>query len=229
MSRWREVVRRELCRYQQQTGMDVIERQDLLDQSLPVLEAEFPEAKTPDQTLSRVLQELRDRGELEFLDLDGTYRILDLDDEAMASPEESNPGQQYEARTYETIVQARSMPVALRKAALSWYDSRCPVSGVDHDGLLDVAHVLPWSDHPDHRTDPENVMVLDKTHHEAFDRGLFTVDDDYRLCVAPDFETESNVLERTLLDQRGERIGFPSSRRPSPDFLQQHNETLEWW
>lgn len=229
MSRWREVVRRELHRYREQTGADVIERQDLLEQSLPVLEAEFPDAKTPGQTLSRILQELRDRGELEFLDLDGTYRILGLDEEAMASPGESNPEQQYEARTYETTVQARSMPVAFRRAALSWYDSRCPVSGVDHDGLLDVAHVLSWSDHPEYRTDPGNVLVLDKTHHEAFDRGLFTFDDEYRLRVAPDFETESDVLEGTLLDQQGDTVGFPGSRRPSPDYLQQHNETLAWW
>lgn len=41
MSRWRAVVRRELHRYQQQAGMDVIERQYLLEQPLPVLEAEF--------------------------------------------------------------------------------------------------------------------------------------------------------------------------------------------
>ena len=229
MSRWRAVVRRELHRYHQQTGADVIERQNLLEQSLPVLEAEFPDAKTPGQTLSRVLQELRDRGELEFLDLNGTYRILDLDEGAMASPAESVPGQQYEAKTYETTVQARSMPVAFREAALSWYDSQCPVSGVDHDGLLDVAHVLPWNDHPEYRTDPENVLVLDKTHHEAFDRGLYTVDDDYRLRVAPDFETESDVLEGTLLEQRGERVDFPRSRRPSTEFLSQHNETLNWW
>lgn len=232
MSRWRAVVRRELHRYHQQTGADVIERQDLLEQSLSVLEAEFPDAKTPGQTLSRVLQELAKRDEIEFLDYEGTYKILDLDEDQMVEPTagtDTDEPQSYEAATYETTVQARSMPVAFRKAALSWYDSRCPVSGVDHDGLLDVAHVLPWSDHPEYRTDPENVLVLDKTHHEAFDRGLFTFDDDYHLRVAPDFETESDVLEGTLLEQQGEGVDFPRSRRPSPDFLQRHNETLEWW
>lgn len=229
MSRWREVVRRELARYREQTGTDVIERQDLLEQSLPVLEAEFPGAKTPGQTLSRVLQELRDRGELEFLDHEGTYRILNLDEDATASASDVDPTQQYEARTYETTVQGRSLPVAFRDAALAWYGSRCPVSGVDREGLLDVAHVLPWSDHPEYRTDPENVMVLDKTHHEAFDRGLFTLDDEYCLHVAPEFSTESDVLETTLLDREGDRVAFPDARAPAADHLREHNTTLAWW
>lgn len=115
-----------------------------------------------------------------------------------------------------------------RDAALSWYDSRRPVSGVDHEGLLDVAHVLPWSDYPEHRTDPENV-VLDKTHHEAFDRGLFTLDAGNYLRVAPDFTTESDVLRRTLVEQAGDRIPIPGPRPPSADHLREHNTTLDWW
>lgn len=229
MSRWREVTRRELHRYRAETGVDVVERQDLLEQSRPILEREFPDAGTPGQTLSRVLQELRDRDELEFLDRDGTYRILDLDYEANGATTDDESGHQYEARTYETTVQARSIPVAFREAVLEWYGSRCPVSGVDHRGLLDVAHVLPWSEHPDRRSDPENVVVLDKTHHEAFDRGLFTFDDKYRLRVSPEFATGSDVLERTLLGRSGERVQFPDTRRPSSDFIREHNRTLEWW
>lgn len=231
MSRWRDVVRRELHRYREQTGFDVVERQDLLDQSLPVLEREFPDADTPDQTLSRVLQELRDRDELEFLDYEGTYRILDLDHDPEGADGGAGTGDgadRYEARTYETTARARSLPAAFRDAALSWYESRCPVSGVDREGLLDVAHVRSWSDHPDHRTDPGNVIVLDKTHHAAFDRGLFTLDDGYRLRVAPDLSTESDLLGRTLFDQAGERVRFPGPRRPSPDHLAAHNESLDW-
>lgn len=228
MSRWREVVRRELHRYRTETAVDVVERQDLLEQIRPILEREFPDAETPGQTFSRVLQELRDRDELEFLDRDGTYRILDLDYEANGATTDGETDHQYEARTYETAVQARSMPVAFREAALEWYGSRCPVSGVDHEGLLDVAHVLPWSEHPTHRSDPRNVVVLDKTHHQAFDRGLFTFDDGYRLRVSPEFSTDSDVLERTLLGRNGERVQFPDTREPSPEYIREHNENLAW-
>lgn len=67
--------------------------------------------------------------------------------------------------------------MAFRNPALEWYNSQCPFSGVDHEGLLDVAHILPWSDYRAHRTDPKNLIVLDEAHHEAFDPGLFTVDE----------------------------------------------------
>lgn len=226
MSRWRDVVRRELHRYREQTGQDVVERQALLDQALPTLEREFPDANTPEQTFSRVLQELRDRDELAFLDSPGTYRLENL---AHDPGDDSHAeGHEYEADTYETTVTARSIPTAFRDAVLSWYDHRCPVSGVDHEGLLDVAHVRSWSDHSEIRTDPGNVLVLDKTHHAAFDRGLFTIDESHRLQVAPDFTTESDLLRESLVDCDGQQIRFPGSRRPASEYLRRHNEALDW-
>ncbi|QCJ48165.1 HNH endonuclease [Haloprofundus sp. MHR1] len=235
MSRWRRVVRRELRRYRDQTGTDVVSRQDLLDQSLPVLRAEFPDAATPGQTLSRVMQELRDRGEVDFL-TPGVYRVADLGraaEETASTPEPSDgvdaefPA--YEARTYRTTVGARSMPAAFREAILERYAERCPVSGVDRPALLDVAHVLPWSDYESVRTDPENTLLLSKTHHAAFDAGLFTLNGDYRLHVAPNFTSESDVLRRTLVDRDGERVDVPESAGLSAAHLTEHNETLDWW
>ncbi|WP_459889406.1 HNH endonuclease [Halostagnicola bangensis] len=41
--------------------------------------------------------------------------------------------------------------------------------------LLDMAHVLSWSDYPEYRADLTNVLPLTKTHHAAFDRGLYTI------------------------------------------------------
>jgi putative restriction endonuclease len=90
---------------------------------------------------------------------------------------------------------------------------------------LDVAHVLPWSEYPDRRADLSNVLALSKTHHAAFDRGLFTLDRDYRLRVAPDFETECESLRRTILEQAGERIPVEGV---DPDYLATHNDALAW-
>jgi putative restriction endonuclease len=227
MSRWREVVRWELHRFREQTGHDVIERQNLLAQARPVLEREFPDANTPGQTLSRVLQELRTRDEVAFLDHEGTYRILELDSDPPDPTAPESEGR-YEATTYETTIDARSIPTAFRDAVLSWYDRRCPVSGTDHAGLLDVAHVLSWSDHPERRTDPGNVLPLDRTHHAAFDRGLFTIDADCRLRVDPDLSTDSDILRASLIQQDGERLSIPGPQRPSGELLREHNESIEW-
>jgi len=52
-------------------------RQMLIDAELPHIIADTGSTgRTPAQTLSRVLQELRDMGYIEFIDSAGTYRLL---------------------------------------------------------------------------------------------------------------------------------------------------------
>ncbi|WP_336361422.1 HNH endonuclease [Haladaptatus sp. ZSTT2] len=121
----------------------------------------------------------------------------------------------------------RAVDPGFRKITLARYNQHCPISGVDHPGLLDVAHALSWRDYPEYRADLSNVITLSKTHHAAFDRELYTIDADYRLLVNPTFETQSDLLKRTILDNAGERLpllvaGFSS------DYLAQHNAGLEW-
>ena len=50
---------------------------------------------------------------------------------------------------------------------------RCPVSGVDYPGLLNVPRVLSWGENPMYRADLTNVLTLGETRHVAFDCGLF--------------------------------------------------------
>ena len=228
MSRWRQVVRRELRRYQTETGQEVLERQEFLGQCRSIFQRDFPENRTPGQKFSQVMQQLKRRGEVEFIDNDGTYRILSLDFDPAgeaANSEEST----YHASEYETTVGARSMPAAFRDAILNRYAHACPVSGVDHDCLLDVAHILPWGEYPDHRTNPGNVVVLSKTHHAAFDAGMFTLDGDFRLHVNPELDTNCDLLRRTLVDRDGSKTELPDDAPLTPSFLDQHNQQLDWW
>ncbi|WP_254820841.1 HNH endonuclease [Haloglomus halophilum] len=139
----------------------------------------------------------------------------------------SNAGDGLTAATYETTVVARSVDPEFRATVLSQHDGMCPVSHVDHPALLDVAHVLPWSEYPDHRADLGNVLPLSKTHHAAFDRELFTIDADYRLRVNPEFDTQSDILQRTIIEQAGEQVSFGDTG-PEPTYLQEHNQRLAW-
>lgn len=129
--------------------------------------------------------------------------------------------------TYETTVHARTVDPEFRAAVISRYDRTCPISGVDHPGLLDVAHVLSWSDYPEYRANLNNVLPLSKTHHAAFDRELFTIDQEYRLLVNPSFETQSTVLQQTILDQAGERLPIENGHLDS-DLIAEHNAGIAW-
>ena len=133
----------------------------------------------------------------------------------------------YSAGTYETTIHARVVDPEFRATILSRHDQTCPISGVDHPSLLDVAHVLSWSDYPQYRADVTNVLPLSKTHHAAFDRGLFTIDQDYCLRVNPEFETESELLRRSVVERAGQRVAMPDGY-VSPKYVQRHNASLEW-
>jgi len=131
------------------------------------------------------------------------------------------------AGTYETTIHARVVDPEFRATVLSLYNKTCPISGVDHPGLLDVAHVLSWSDYPQYRADVTNVLPLSKTHHAAFDRGLFTIDQDYCLQVNPQFETQSDLLQRTLIDRAGQQLTLPDGS-VDPSYVSRHNAALDW-
>ena len=75
---WRSAVLAALDRYRARHGSTFVERQSLLSEELENIARDTGSAgSTPDQTLSRVLQELRDEGILEFLNDAGPYRVVE--------------------------------------------------------------------------------------------------------------------------------------------------------
>jgi putative restriction endonuclease len=133
----------------------------------------------------------------------------------------------YSAATYETVTQTRVTDPEFRTTVLTRYDKSCPISGVDHPGLIDVAHVLSWSTYPDYRSDLSNVLPLSKTHHAAFDRELFTIDQEYRIQANPDFETQSELLKKTIINRSGERFDQFEGNL-DPNYLVEYNSSLAW-
>lgn len=74
---WKEAVKAALKRMSTNQASDEITRKDLIDAELSNIVAEAKsQGMTPSQTLSRVLQELREEGAVEFSDYEGTYKIL---------------------------------------------------------------------------------------------------------------------------------------------------------
>src|SRR5215212_4079507 len=75
---WSEVVLSAVRRHVQRTGSTIFSRQGLIDSEMEYVVAETGSSgATPWQTLSRELQQLRDRGLLEFVSA-GVYRYAGL-------------------------------------------------------------------------------------------------------------------------------------------------------
>jgi len=107
------------------------------------------------------------------------------------------------------------------------FDHRCPLSGIERSEMLTVSHILDRAGNQDLAEEIENVVLLDWTHHMAFDAGLWTFDESGRLWVKPDFETESGSLRTSLVDRHGEKI---NELAPVGDeYIERHNDELSWW
>ena len=73
---WREAVLEAIVRYTSRHGTRTFTRRGLLDEELDRIKLDTAtEGATPDQTMSRVLQELRDEEIIDFLDDQGSYLL----------------------------------------------------------------------------------------------------------------------------------------------------------
>ena len=76
---------------------------------------------------------------------------------------------------------------AFKKEILKIYNNSCCISGFNIEtdiniSMLDACHIVPFSD--SHDDTISNGIALCPNLHRAFDRGLITIDDCYRVCVS---------------------------------------------
>ena len=94
--------------------------------------------------------------------------------------------------------------------------------------LLDVAHVLSRSEHPELIEDPENVLVVNALHHRAFDADLFTIASDRCLRVNPQFDPGHPFLQETIVERAGNQVEFPQAVELDESYLAERNAGLAW-
>ncbi len=111
-----------------------------------------------------------------------------------------------------------------RQSVLASYNARCCVTGNPVPELLVASHILPWGSHPEQRLNPRNGLCLAQTQDAAFDRGLITFDEDFRLVLSPylrDF-LPNEALARNFTIYEGTKIEMPDKFLPDDEFMQQH-------
>ncbi|MEZ4599591.1 MAG: HNH endonuclease [Syntrophotaleaceae bacterium] len=123
-------------------------------------------------------------------------------------------------------VKARLGQSFFRKSVLASYNKRCCLTGNPIPELLVASHILPWGKFPEHRLNPRNGLCLAQTQDAAFDRGLVTFDEDYRLVISPYLREylPNEALVRNFLDYEGKRIEMPEKFLPYEGFLREHRE-----
>jgi len=124
------------------------------------------------------------------------YQAVDLEDEAR------------------TIVR----DAAFRRTVVSVYNFRCAFCGLQiiselNQNIVDGAHIKPFSQFYDDRID--NGISLCKNHHWAFDRGWFSLEDDYTLLISNSLR-EDSPHATPMREFHGRTIWLPSQEQYRP-------------
>ncbi len=132
----------------------------------------------------------------------------------------------YEGQTRSALIQVRIKQSFFRKAVLSSYGGRCCITRISEPRLLVASHIVPWNADAKNRLNPRNGLCLSALHDKAFDRGLITITDDFRVDISPVLSKseEEPFIRDTLIAIRGQVIALPEKFRPDIKFLRRHRE-----
>ncbi|MDL2327798.1 HNH endonuclease [Ruminococcaceae bacterium OttesenSCG-928-A11] len=128
------------------------------------------------------------------------------------------------------IQKARRNQDFFRKAVLSSYQYRCCITGLSVPSLLIASHIKPWkfSNPVTERTNPQNGLCLNALHDKAFDKGLITIDTNYRLILSKELKAtyDSSIVEEFFFRFENIKICLPERFSPSKEFLEYHNNNV---
>lgn len=226
---WRDAVLDAVTRLGGRRGSDTVDRQSLIAEELEriVLET-HSRGITPAQTLSRVLQDLRDEGVIDFLGA-GSYRLLHapVDVEVVELSDEQIDAKirrrllrlgRVETGTEVGATRRRRGQARVRALALDNYGQRCAVCDVSDPRLLVTSHILPWAEAPDARGDLSNVILLCCFQDRLFELGYWALSDE--LSVLRRASIESTTIRALIPTAMAFRR--PASNAPGADYLRYH-------
>lgn len=131
---------------------------------------------------------------------------------------------------FSTLTTARKGQYFFRSAVLSAYNNTCCVTGINIPELLQASHIKCWkdSDPITERTNPINGLCLNALHHKAFDKGIITIDTDYKILVSKRAKEiySSEIFNKFFVIYEGKKINMPNRFLPSKDLISYHNSKL---
>lgn len=205
--RWQESVWAAVRR-RAAAGDGTFTRAELIAHELPQIVRETGSTgATPEQTLSRELQQLRDCGLLIFSG-DGTYRL------AGEGGDEADVEKAIRTQIAQQMM-ARVGQSAFRRALMDKWCGRCPLTGISEPELLRASHIIAWGACTDERErlDSENGLLLSALWDAAFDRGLVSFDRAGNPLAFPRLGAEARAALGLGRDVRLERLSDGNVRR----------------
>lgn len=115
-----------------------------------------------------------------------------------------------------------------RTIVLSNYSNNCAITGISIPDLLIASHIKPWSKDEKNRLNPTNGICLSATLDKAFDKGLITINNDFKIIFSSKLKkfSKEQFFENELQRFENQKIFLPIKFLPNEEFLEYHNEVV---
>lgn len=153
-------------------------------------------------------------------EFDNTGTLEDEADELLL-PED------FTGETRRVVTEQRIKQNFFRRAVLSSYRGRCCMSGLSEPRLLVASHIVPWSKDKANRLNPSNGLCLSAIHDRAFDKGLITLTDDFKVVISEELKRRIEpFVTDVFLPLNGRTIEHPERFAPQAEFVAWHRREL---
>lgn len=129
----------------------------------------------------------------------------------------------FTGETRQVLTEQRIKQSFFRRAVLASYRGRCCMSGLAEPRLLIASHIVPWSKDKTNRLNPSNGLCLSALHDKAFDQGLISLTDDFKVIVSGSLKRRDDVfIKEVFIPLEGRQICLPERFLPSVEFVSRH-------
>jgi len=150
-----------------------------------------------------------------------------VDREKEAKTDDFQIPDDFTGETRRVFTEQRIKQTFFRRAVLASYRGRCCMSGLSEPRLLIASHIVPWSKDKANRLNPSNGLCLSAIHDRAFDQGLITLSDDWKIVLSEELRKRDEPFVQSVLKPlEGRAIEIPDRFVPDSAFLQRHRAEI---
>lgn len=117
-----------------------------------------------------------------------------------------------------------------KQSVLTAYDNTCCITGINDERLLSAYHIKPIANctNANEKMNPQNGVCLSALHGDAFQKGLITIDESFRVILSPSLKDHltSAAYDDFFKKYDNAMIRVPKRSRPGVEFIHFHNECI---
>jgi putative restriction endonuclease len=152
------------------------------------------------------------------------YFSLPLTDSTFALVDENL--NDYAIENAKREVQVRIRQSVFRQKVLNNFQYKCCLTGISENELLVASHIIPWAVKLDTRISPHNGLCLSVLYDSLFDKGFFTLSDQFEVIITSEWGRLSPHVKKWLSEISGRIISPPIKFEISKDALSYHRNNV---